>query len=394
MSDRGLESSLEILFSIPEFNNFYTTYSTKKQLKSKSDFYLLLDEFKGFLQQKRIITEVEALLFKYLKESAEKEIYSKSHEKIFLINELKKPNEDFLLDFNSEFKNLLTHETFFEDVKSRRYKTIKEKNVFFGVDGQKLSSLYEKYKEFNHPYIYDKICEPIIQSKDFTTGIAILNKSLRYCFSNPNFYWHSLYGVEACSSSLFRIQYLLGRDGLNEINKVIPSFNIKILKLIFLYLSRYIYMSNEDICSIDCYSNRANIVRDYKNLFFGIFGLGVNPDIQYLSDKYLAFQTAVKHEMSFEPFKQLMWDSLKMYEHGSHIPNSSGGYKEIEDATWMELVQRGQIRSISLATSILKEFEDNQLNLTNWEIDYICEYAKNKNKDNFENYMNKLNKKK
>ena len=64
MSDRGLKSSLEILFGIPEFDNFYTTYSTKKQLKSKSDFYLLLDEFKGFLQQQRIITDVEALLFK------------------------------------------------------------------------------------------------------------------------------------------------------------------------------------------------------------------------------------------------------------------------------------------------------------------------------------------
>lgn len=29
-----------------------------------------------------------------------------------------------------------------------------------------------------------------------------------------------------------------------------------------------------------------------------------------------------------------------MYRHGSHITKSSGGYQEIEDDTWMQLVQR------------------------------------------------------
>jgi hypothetical protein len=151
-------------------------------------------------------------------------------------------------------------------------------------------------------------------------------------------------------------------------------------------------MSEGNLLSIDAYSNRARIVRDYKYQFMGIFGIGVIPDIQYISDKYLAYTTATKNNLVGQPFIQLMWDSMKMYRHGSHIPNSSGGYQETEDATWMQLVQRGHLRSISLSEKILREFENYELNFTNSEIDYICNYAIEKNKDDFENYIEKIKK--
>ena len=138
-------------------------------------------------------------------------------------------------------------------------------------------------------------------------------------------------------------------------------------------------MSKDNLLSIDAYSNRARIVRDYKYQFMGIFGIGVIPDIQYISDKYLAYTTATKNNLVGQPFTQLMWDSMKMYRHGSHIPNSSGGYQETEDATWMQLVQRGHLRSINLSEKILEEFENYELNFTNSEIDLICEIALKKN---------------
>ena len=142
-------------------------------------------------------------------------------------------------------------------------------------------------------------------------------------------------------------------------------------------------MEESNLLSIDAYSNRARIVRDYKYQFMGIFGIGVVPDIQYISDKYLAYTTATNNNLVGKPFIQLMWDSMKMYRHGSHIPNNTGGYQENEDATWMQLVQRGNLRSINLAETILTEFENYQLNFTNSEIDYICNYAMQKNQDNF-----------
>jgi len=388
----NLKLSLKFLFSISEYQTFYSEYSSKYSIKCKDDFYILIDKFREYLSSRREITEDENILLKHVIECSENEFYKNNEESIFFINKIKAPNEYFLEEFNKEFSDTVTDELFFEEINKGKYKTVTENIALYGVDGKKLSELYIKYKDFNHPYIYDNISEPIIQAKNFSNGIPILKKSLKYAFRYPNPFWHSIAGIDACASSLYRIQFLLGRDGLVEMSKNIECFESKILKLIFLYLSRVIYMSEANIISIDAYSNRARIVRDYNYQFMNIFGIGVNPDIQYISDKYLAYTTAIKHNLVGPPYIQFMWDSMKMYQHGSHIPNSFGGYKEIEDATWMQLVQRGHIRSINLSKIILSEFENYQLNLTNSEIDFISDYTINKNVDDFENYIDEIKK--
>lgn len=390
--DKGLKSSLGLLYSIPEFETFYKNYSQEQAIESKNGLYLLIESFRKKISQKRKLSEEEDILLKHIIECAENEIYANSALKISIVNKIKVPNEDFLKEFQADFQAIKTEDLFFEQINKGKYKTVKEYISLHGVDGKGLSELYEKHKDFNHPYIYNLVSEPLIQAKNFSNGIAVLKRSLKYAFRYPNYFWDSLSGVDACASSLYQIQFLLGRDGLMEINQTINNFESKILKLIFLYLSRVIYMSESNLLSIDAYSNRARIVRDYNYQFMMIFGLGVNPDIQYISDKYLAYTTATKNNLVGKPFIQLMWDSMKMYRHGSHIPNSTGGYQDIEDATWMQLVQRGQLRSINLSESILKEFENYELNFSNSEIDYICDYAIQKNKDDFENYIEKLKK--
>src|SRR5690606_24049113 len=170
---------------------------------------------------------------------------------------------------------------------------------------------------------------------------------------------------------------------------------IKLLKLLFLYMSRYICMTQSNIKSIDFYSIRARVVKGNYMEFIGIFGLGVNPDIQYMSDMYLAYQISSNNNLTAIPsFKQFMWDSLKMYEHGSHIPNSSGGYKEIEDRTWMELVRDGEIRSLILGDKLLKEFENYELNISNSTIDDIFKILHETKKDDLENYIKKISERK
>jgi hypothetical protein len=388
--DKGLKSSLGLLFSISEFEVFYKDFSLETKTEGKQGLFLLTESFRKYLTEKRKITEDENILFKYVIECAENEVYANSKLKISFINKIKIPNEDFLKEFSADFQAIKTDDLFFDQIDKGKYKTIKEYIYLQGVNGNGLFELYEKYKDFNHPYIYDLISEPLIQAKNFSNGIPILKKSLKYALRQPNFFWHSLQGVNACASSLYRIQFLLGYEGFEEIEKSIKNFKIKLLKLIFLYLSRVIYMKESNLISVDAYSNRARIVRDYKYQFMGIFGIGVVPDIQYISDKYLAYITARENNLVSKPFIDLMWDSKKMYDHGSHIPNSTGGYKESEDATWMQLVQRGKIRSINLAEKILLEFENYELNFTNSEIDFICNYAIQKNKDDIENYRKQI----
>ena len=388
--NKGLKSSLGLLFSVPEFEVFYKDFTLQKKTEGKQGLYLLIEKFRKYLAEKREITEDENILLKHIIECAENEVYANSKHKISLVNNVKIPNEDFLKEFIKDFQAIKTDDLLFEQVNKGKYKTVKEYISLHGVDGKGIIDLYEKYKDFNHPYIYDLISEPLIQAKNFSSGIPVLKKSLKYALRHPNYFWDSLRGVDACASSLYRLQFLLGYEGFREIEKSIKNFEIKLLKLIFLYLSRVIYMRNDNLLSIDAYSNRARIVRDYKYQFMGIFGLGVIPDIQYISDKYLAYTTATRNNLVGKPFIQLMWDSMKMYRHGSHIPNNKGGYQEKEDATWMQLVQRGNLRSINLAESILSEFENYELNFTNSEIDYICNYTIQKNKDDFENYAKKI----
>jgi hypothetical protein len=377
--NKGLKSSLGLLFSITEFEDFFKNYSQEKKIEGKNGLYLLIESFRKNLSQKRELSSEEDILLKHIVECSENEIYANSALKISIVNKVKIPNEEFLKEFLTDFQAIKTDDLSFEEINKGKYKTVKEYISLHGVDGKGLSKLYEKYRDFNHPYIYDLISEPIIQAKNYSNGLAILKKSLKYALRYPNYFWHSLRGVDACATSLYRIQFLLGYDGFREIEKSIENFEIKLLKLIFLYLSRVIYMSEDNLLSIDAYSNRARIVRDYKYQFMGIFGIGVIPDIQYISDKYLAYTTATKNNLVGQPFIQLMWDSMKMYRHGSHIPNSSGGYQETEDATWMQLVQRGHLRSINLSEKILEEFENYELNFTNSEIDLICEIALKKN---------------
>lgn len=388
--DKGLKKCLGLLFSISEFEIFYKDFCLENKIEGKDSLYLLIETFRNGLVKKREITDDENILLKHIIECAENEIYNNSNLKISIVNKVKIPNESFLKDFNSDFQAIKTSELFFEETNKGKYKTIGEYITLHGVDGKGLYEIYEKYKDFNHPYIYDLISEPLIQAKNYSNGITVLKKSLSYALRYPNYFWDSLNGVNSCATSLYRIQFLLGEDGLMEISNSIKNFDIKLLKLIFLYLSRIIYMSENNLLSIDAYSNRARIVRDYKYQFMGIFGFGVIPDIQYISDKYLAYTTATKNNLVGEPFQQLMWDSMKMYRHGSHIPNNSGGYQESEDATLMQLVQKGNLRSINLAEKILKEFENYELNFTNSEIELICHIAIEKNKDDFENYLKKL----
>ena len=63
-----------------------------------------------------------------------------------------------------------------------------------------------------------------------------------------------------------------------------------------------------------------------------------------------------------------------MYQHGSLIPNYSGGYKDVEDATWGELIERGTTRAYDIAYTYYKEYKKGNYQLSANEIDTIISY--------------------
>lgn len=392
-NEENLRAALQYLMSLEEHHDFFEIYQKDKEIKTSADIEDFFNAFKAHMVEIGKWNNELEITLKIIKEQSDIIKHQKTDSPIFSINKSRKLDDSWIIEFQKEFQQCLTGDQFVEEIKPRRYKTITENLILYGVDGVKLSEVYSKYSEFNHPFVNYSVASVLYNAKNFSSGLPILKEGIKSIASYPNHYWNNEFGIEGASWMIGDLLYLLGKL-LDENN--LRNEKIKLLKLLYLYMSRYICMTQSNLKSVDFYSNRARIVKGNYMEFIGIFWIGVNPDIQFISDMYLAHQTGMNNglPMFTKPFDQFYWDSMKMYRHGSHIPNSSGGYQEIEDRTWMELVRDGEIRSIMLADKLLKEFENYELNISNSTIDNIFSILAETKKDDLENYIKKINERK
>lgn len=392
-NEENLRAALHYLMGLEEHHDFFESYQKDKEIKTSADLEAFFNAFKAHMNKIGKWNNELEITLKIIKEQTDIIKHQKTNSPIFSVNKSRKLDDSWIIEFQKEFQQCLTGDQFVEEIKPRRYKTITENLILYGVDGVKLSEVYSKYSEFNHPFVNYSVASVLYNAKNFSNGLPILKEGIKSIVSYPNHYWNNEFGIEGAAWMIGDLLYLLGRH-LDENN--LRSEKIKLLKLLFLYMSRYICMTQSNLKSVDFYSNRARIVKGNYMEFIGIFWIGINPDIQFISDMYLAHQTGMNNglPMFTKPFDQFYWDSMKMYRHGSHIPNSSGGYQEIEDRTWMELVRDGEIRSIMLADKLLKEFENYELNISNSTIDNIFSILAETKKDDLENYIKKISERK
>lgn len=387
-NEENLKAALQHLISLDEHQDFFDSYKVKKEIKTSDDLDEFFNMFKNHLSNLGKWDSELELTLSIIKEQSDIIKSQKSNSPLFSIIHSRKLNDSWIFEFIEEFNKCMNGDIFVEEIRPRKYKTIIEKKMIQGVDGYKLSDLYTKYSDFNHPYVNHSIASALYNSKDFSNGLPILKEGIKSIISYPIHYWNNEFGIEGAAWLIGDFLYLLG-NSFEKLN--LKNEKIKLLKLLFLYMSRYICMTQSNLKSIDLYSNRARIVQGNSMYFIEIFGFGINPDIQYMSDMYLAYQISLNNNLTIIPsFKQFFWDSLKMYEHGSHIPNNSGGYKEIEESSWMELVHKGEIRSLMLGDKLLKEFENYELNISNTIIDQLFNHLSETNVDDLENYLKKL----
>jgi hypothetical protein len=350
---------------------------------------LFFDAFKEYLSERGKWNSELDLILKIIKEQSNIVQHKKSTAPLFSINQSIRLNDSWLNEYKKEFNQCLSGDKFIDEINPKRYKTITEYRVLIGVDADKLLNVYTKYHDFNHPLVNYETASVLYTAKNYSQGLPILFDGIKSIVSFPINYWDNEAGIEGATWLLYDLLFLI-EGGLEKIG--LRDEKIKLMKLLFLYFSRYICMTQGNVKCIDFYSNRARFVLSNRMEFHGIFGIGVNPDIQFISDMYLAYLVVSKNQLEgIKDFRQLMIESQKMYEHGSHIPNGSGGYKEIEDKTWMELVEVGEIRSLILADKLLKEFENHELNISNSTLDQIFSHLTEIKKDDLENYLQKIN---
>lgn len=333
------------------------------------NFNIIIESFKKKQIENGTFNKELDLMLRILLEKHSSFIENSDRGIHYLNKHLQVNDYEILSQFANDSKNSNAGEYEFRDTEHKRYKTITEKIAFQKVD---FSNIIEKYIDYDHPYISSEIAIAYLNAKRYDIGLVFLQKSLIHVFSSPNIYWHNPTALYACVDALYEFQHLLGREGMNELSERIPNGMFAILQCLYLYLSRAIYMcdyetqdkEDENIPNfiankINYFSIRADLVYFYRQEFVHIFGLGINPDIQFMSDKATAYYLAMKYGVGIIA-QDAYQDALKMYQHGSLIPNNSGGYRDIEDATFSELIERGQRRSEILANTLLEKYKNSE----------------------------------
>ena len=126
------------------------------------------------------------------------------------------------------------------------------------------------------------------------------------------------------------------------------------------------------IDKINYLSIRADLIYHYKQDFLSIFGLGVNPEIQFMADKYMSYYYA--DICGLQIAKDCYLDAMKMYRYGSLIVNGGIGTQEYEDATFGELIERGNKRSETLAYSIYEQAKRGYYKMDKCQITNLVNY--------------------
>ena len=277
--------------------------------------------------------------------------------------------KEFIKDLNeSKVKGTIKDQFEFHHLEIQHYKTITEKIAFEKFD---FSRHIHNYTNSSHPYINNKIAQLLLNAKYYKDGIYFLLRALQPVFSLSNNFWHSPLGIQACTEAMYELQHLLGSNGILELANKSENAIPGILELVELYLCRSIAISKWYIANFGEVNNYvANIINDltllgdlyyhYKELFANIH-FGVNPVVQTFGLYLEAYNYGIENGLDI--IVQSLWkDALKLYQHGSLIPNCTGGLCESEDETFFELANKAQKRKELLAEQIFTNFDFSLLN--------------------------------
>lgn len=325
-----LEIGLRKLISLPSFLDFWETYFKKQEIEHLGGLLDLCDAFQGYLLSKETLSDDSRITIALVREQVFKILFYQEKSDIHAVDKSIKISDGWIKDFREELSKCITGNVLFEEVRPRKYKTIREMAMLEGVDGKGLGLVYKKYRSRNHPLVNYYVGSILLNSRDFTNGLPILAEALKIAFAYPNYYWHNEDAVEGLGRSIGLLIELLSRRNYSRIRELTRGVDVKILEFYFLYASRYIYMTNSNLGSVDFYIHRADIQKAFYEYFVGIHPLGVNPDIQYISDYYLAHQVCLKNNF-ISGIRDFFFEATTMYQNASHQVNWTKGYAEIEE---------------------------------------------------------------
>lgn len=315
-----------------------------------------------FIEQNRsILTSDDIIRIKILEEKFNTigEIFNP----FYFVNKSKAVNDiEIIDDFNNDWSKALTGKVHFKRAEIQHYKTLTEKIAFQEIN---FNEFFEKYKDSTHPYICSKLALAALNGGQNDVGLLFLQRALYPVFSCSNPYWHNHFAMYGCTDALHELQHILGRR-MYELMSAIGIHFYSYLSLLYMYLSRCIYMSVNnkadennikltDISAVNYLSIRGDLTYHYQNEFAMIW-FGVNPNIQVMADKFMAYDIGEQLGLGVI-VEQCHKDALKLYRHNSLVPNETGGILEMEEETMPELIKKANLRAISFAKKTHEQLE-------------------------------------
>ncbi len=247
-----------------------------------------------------------------------------------------------------------------------------------------------EYGGFLHPYILADIAAVLVYSQKFKESFDYLRRSIEILTTFPNRYWNSELAIVGAANTFRLIRLMFPSYRLDKVD----LFK-KIFKYNYLYLTRMICITRDELLVQSAYVNRAELVcHRYAYMFLPLFQ---NPDLLYISDLYYAhFCNNTAMYNSVVSGNNYYMKSLLYYKSGSLWSNDTGGYVDIEDKVYNKIVREEKELSIINAQTFMQEIKSGLEIITSSDIstifsliydEYSTDLKSFRNKTlNFENY--------
>lgn len=264
------------------------------------------------------------------------------------------------------------------------YKTKNEVLPFRHISPIDHDSLMIEYGGFLHPYILADIAAVLVYSQKFQESFDYLRRSIEILTTFPNKYWNSELAIAGAANTFRLIRLMFPSYKLEQID----LFR-KIFKYNYLYLTRMTCITRDELMEQSAYVNRAELVSHrYAYMFLPLFQ---NPDLLYISDLYHAhFCNDTATFNSVASGNNYYMKSLTYYKNGSLWPNNTGGYVDIEDKTYGQIVREKKEVSIMNAQTFMQEINNRQVFITSSDISIIFTLIDEEYSTNFKSFRNRV----
>ena len=282
-------------------------------------------------------------------------------------------DDSYVLDYILKVQKAQSKNPKFKDLNSP-WRTIGISLPLFEIPTLLLNSIILEYKDYDHPYILADVAGIYIYSQNLSDALNFLYRSLKQLMTFPNRYWNSELGL-AGAVNTFRLLLLMCPDENLELRRKIFMYD-------YLYLTKLACVAQDEIFQHEAYVNRASIVLSPLARFVKPFPL--NPDLLYISDTYYAhYCNETAEYISTSSGWKYNIKSLTFYQHGSTRPNGSGGYAEIEDKTYSEIVTEKHFQAIDIANEFYRLIASGEDCFTTSEVESLFKILLHECRNNY-----------